>query len=321
MNHPPTGRSIYAIAAFSTLLAAGGVVSMVASARQSPPTAAQAKKPAQTPPPTKVKQVPLPGFDKPDATHPAPAGASGTNTPPERQGKVNLIDGDVDTKTGIGTGKNVVYTEGEMKFTGQSAVYNDNTKELVTQGNLVLDDPKHHVTGDKCHVYSSKRRAVMSGNIVITLKPSTPDPNLPNNSDRSKQSQYPVIITCDNADDYYKKNFIILTGHLVFKQMYMKNNGKMVERTVTADHAEYDGKANKLHLFKPVKSYDSDGQKGEFESDVFVGTKEGEETLTSSGKSNYQFILEEVPDDDTAPEDTTPEKKDVPPPAPPKKQP
>lgn len=310
MNHPPIGRSFYALATLSALLVASGTVSLVASARQSPPSPAQAKKAVQAVPrPTSGKPKALPGFGKATDLHGSPAGAVGGEIDPQKQAHLDMDEPDLNEKTGIAKGKNVVYTEGEMKFTGMTAVYNKDTKELDAQGSLVLDDPKHHLTGDKSHVDRKKQLAMIKGNVVITLKPTPPDPNVPANPDTAKQRQYPIIITCDRADDSYKKEFIVLTGHLVFKQTIVKDNGKMVERTLTAEHAEYDGKANKLHLFQPVKAYDSEGQKSDFEKDVFVGTKEGEETLTSPGKSTLHFNL-----DDASGDEQPTDKKDTPPP-------
>jgi len=320
MSRSRVGRSFYGFATVSTLLVAGGAISLVASARQSSPSPAQTKKVTQViPSPANVKQVPLPGFDKSGA----PASPSASGKAPQ-QGQVVLHEGNYSAKSGIAKGQDAVYTDGDMKFTGQSAVYNTNTLELDTTGNLVLDDPKHHVTGDKAHVDRNRHLAVMTGNIVITLKPTPPNPNIPVNPDAAKQRQYPVIITCDRAEDSYKKNFIVLTGHLIFKQTIVKDNGKTVERTVTSEHAEYDGKAEMLHLFQPVKAYDSEGQKWEIEKDAFVGTKEGEETLTTPGKSTLIFNSDEADDDDKAADKTStgkqtgdkrpPEKKETPPP-------
>jgi len=78
-----------------------------------------------------------------------------------------------------------------------------------------------------------------------------------------------------------------------------------------------------------VKAIDSEDQKSEFEKDVFVGTKEGEETLTSPGRSTVHFNAEDVTEDDAVTEEKAssdkqtgekkpPEKKDTPPPPTPK---
>lgn len=310
MTTQTVGRSFYGAAAFGALLVTGGTISLVASARQSPPSAAQAKRAAPpTPLPTTSKQTALPGFNKPVDGHSGPAGAPIPGSDPQKQAHIAMDDPDLNEKTGLARGKNVVYTEGDMKFTGMTAVYNKNSKELDAQGSLELDDPKHHVTGDRSHVDRKKQIATIAGGVVITLKPTPPDPNAPANADTAKQRQYPVIITCDRVEDSYKKEFIVLTGHLVFKQTIKKDDGKTVERTLTAEHAEYDGKTNKLHLFQPVKAHDSEGQTIDFEKDAYVGTKEGEETLTSTGKSKVVFNL-----DDAAGGDPAADSKDAPPP-------
>ncbi|MCW3054210.1 MAG: hypothetical protein JWN14_3380 [Chthonomonadales bacterium] len=328
MNHLPIDRSFYGLATIGTLLLVAGTLSLVASARQSPPSPAQVKKVIPIAPPrTANKPVTLPGLDKPSGKQ---AGAPLPSAGPQKQGQglLAMDDTDLNEKSSLSKGKNFVYTEGDMKFTGMAAVYNKKSQELDAQGSLVLDDPKHHVTGDKSHVDTTKKLAVLTGNIVITLKPAPPDPNAPANQDAEKERKYPVIITCDRAEDSYKKDFIVLNGHLIFKQTIVKDDGKMVERTLTAEHAEYDGKANKLHLFQPVKAHDTEDQQTDFEKDVFVGTKEGETSLTSPGRSTTKFNLDNATDDAAGPDKTSddkktgdkkpPEKKDTPPPATPK---
>ncbi len=315
MTHQPFGRSFYGVVAFGALVAAGGTISLVASARQSAPSPSQTKRAAQTAPVSPAgKQTALPGFGKSTDVHGTPAVAPSPTLETQKAAHIAMDDPDLNIKTGLTKGKNVVYTEGDMKFTGLTAVYNDKTKELDAQGSLELDDPKHHVTGDRSHVDRKKQMATIAGSVVITLKPTPPDPGVPADSDRAKQHQYPIIITCDRVQDAYKKEFIVLTGHLVFKQTIKKDDGKMVERTLTAEHAEYDGKTNTMHLFQPVKAFDSEGQKIDFEKDVYVGTKEGEETLKSTGHSTINFNLDDAKGDDPAAD-----SKETPPPPDPKK--
>lgn len=332
MNRSPLGPIRSRAVVYTALFAATGALSLVASARQVPPSPSQAKKTAT--PPASGKQVGLPNLGQAPGPPGGPGGAVAPLASPQRSASSPNLDaeeGDYNAKTGIAHARNFVYTVDDMKVTGQTAVYDKNKKELDAQGSLDLDDPKHHVTGNTSHVDEKKKLAVITGSVVITLKPSPSDPNVPDSEERAKQRQYPVIITCDRADDAYKKEFIILKGHLIFKQKIMKDNGKMVERTLTAEHAEYDGKANKMHLFAPVKSYDSEDQRMEFEKDVFVGTKEGEETVASPGRFSIKFNPDNADDtDDAATEKTNtdnkpPEKKGTPPekkdtsPAPPSK--
>jgi hypothetical protein len=52
-----------------------------------------------------------------------------------------------------------------------------------------------------------------------------------------------------------------------------------------------------MHLFAPVDAKDTDNQEMHFKKDVFVGTKEGEETLKSDGPSSMTFIVNDENDD------------------------
>jgi lipopolysaccharide assembly outer membrane protein LptD (OstA) len=300
MTHQPVRRSFVGIAAFGALLVTGGAVSQLALARQSPPSPSQAKK-AMPPAPTgKVdKEIPLPGFGKSSGTT---AGSAGVTPAGQTQASIQLeLDAaDLNNKSGIAKGTNLLYIDGDLRCTAMKAVYNKKTNEVDAQGNLQIDDPKHHVSGDRSHVERNKQMATMAGSVVITLKPTPPGPGVTPDSDSAKQRRFPVIITCDRAQDAYKKEFIVLTGHLVFKQNIRQEDGTIVERTLTAEHAEYDGKTNNMHLFQPVKAYDSQGQNIDFEKDVFVHTVENDETLTTSGRSVLHLKPQDVKDEDDA---------------------
>ena len=181
-----------------------------------------------------------------------------------------------------------------MNLTGDHVQVNDDEKIIDADGHLVMDDPKQHVTGDKIHVEDKDKAkvAVMTGNVVIDIKPKekADDPKAANPPADDKNAEVKgergrgVNITCDKVESFYKKDFIILTGNLTFKQKYTKKNGKVVERTMTASKAEYDGKTEKLHLFAPVDGKDTDEQELHFKTDVIVGTKEGNETIESEGE-------------------------------------
>ena len=205
----------------------------------------------------------------------------------------------IDAKSGESHGPDFTYSderESNLKVTGNQARYKqDKIKKLSimdVNGNLILDDDKHHVTADKAHVDDSEgvKLAVITGNVVIVLKPK---PELKKDaSDSAKQRGKGATITCDKVDDYYKKEFVIFTGHFVVKQLITKDDGSILDRTVTADHAEYDGKLNMLHLFAPVDYSDSDKQELHCVEDAFVGTKEGEETF-KSGHTKGKILREQ----------------------------
>jgi hypothetical protein len=296
--------------------------------------------PAVLPSPSAVKS----------ASERVPAAQSKSGADQPKQGGLDSADLFVDEQTGIVTGKNFTYTENDMVVTGAKARYNKNTKVLDAEGSLTMDNPKHHVTGDIAHVETKKsvKHAVFNGNVVIVIKPKETTPGSTDNvaSEKGKGG----TITCDHVDDYYGRNFVIMNGHLTFKQKITKKNGKVVERTLTAEHAEFDENANNLHLFPPVDMKDTENQEAHFTKDVYIGTKEGEETLKSeSGKFVFNIDQDEdesdsangaKPDDKTGPissgtpgagketpgagkQDTpvtTPDKKQDPPASPPDKK-
>ncbi len=221
-------------------------------------------------------------------------------------------------KTGLLIGTNFRYTEEDTVITGDNARYNRETKFLQATGNLVLDTKKYHITGGKADVDNGKKKlAIITENVVIVMKPSekkeaapTPKEGSEKDASLSDEKGKGVLITCDRVESQYKKKYIKMFGNLVFKQKVKKKNGTEIERILFAEHAEYDDKLEVLHLFKPVRGEDTDGQKAKFDTDVFVGTKEGEETLYSSGKMELRMVQEEDEDEDT--KETKPSDKKQP---------
>jgi lipopolysaccharide export system protein LptA len=258
-----------------------------------------------------------------------------------------------DDATGIDTGRNFRYVEGDTTVTGAAARYNDRTKLLDAEGNLVMEDPKHRVTAEKANVDRKKKLAILTGSVVLTLKPkdaaAPPAPNdspppagkgavglapiqvpgkMPpseeNRTEANKQEDADQArrrggtATCDRLEDYYRKKFVILRGNLIFKQKFMQD-GKEIERTVTAEHAEYDGKKEILVLFAPVHMTDTEGSVMDFESNVTISTKEGAETMQSTGKIKGSRPIEEEGEGDGEAAATPPPANPPAAPAPPAK--
>ena len=116
MARRPVNRSFYGVAALGTLLAAGGTISLVASARQSPPSPSQGKKGVPSVP-SKGKQPALPGFGQAVEGHGGASGASAAGHEAPGGFNVSFGQSDWDGKTSIIRGKDVVYTDGDVKFT------------------------------------------------------------------------------------------------------------------------------------------------------------------------------------------------------------
>ncbi len=274
-------------AAFTIMMAAGAF-NEIAGQNASTNTQSPALKPKSVAPPPKKsdpsKSLPKQGSNR--------NGMNQTKKPDNDNSHHVTVDMDEPKSLKhISTGTNFTYKELEenLVITGKKAEYNDKTYVMDLNGNIVLDDDKHHVTGDKAHIDDSQsvKLAVFTGNVVIVVKPKPVA--AADASDSAKQRAKGVTLTCDKVEDYYKRDFVILTGHFTAKQLIQEDDGTTVERTMTAEHAEYDGKKNSLHLFAPVDVTDTLKQEAHFDEDVFVGTKEGEESLESKGRSHGKF--------------------------------
>jgi hypothetical protein len=211
---------------------------------------------------------------------------------------------------------------------------------LDVYGNLVYDDPKHHATCNKGHIDMTAKLAVFTESVVLTLKPETdangaPQNNAPgaptskapgtpqNNAtvappdnaaaaqadnsttaDVRGQKKHGVIVHCDRMEDQYKKKYIKLYGHVVFTQKYVDSNGKTVERELTAEHAEYNGKSEIMVLFGPVDGHDGNGQEIHNLTGMKIGTKEGAESMEGTGVK-LRFLPQEDNEDDNSDADAS----------------
>ncbi len=237
--------------------------------------------------------------------------------PARKSGELELVDWTYNVATGITTGRNFTFTEEDTVITGETARYDKTQKRLNAEGSLTLDDPKHHVTGGKADVDDSRKKlAIITGSVVITLKPDPKGADTgANGSDTSREKQRGGVVACDRVDDYYRRKFVILRGHLVFKQRFTRKNGETIERTLTAEHAEYNGKTDTLLLFAPVEGSDTDGQEFHAEGDVTVGTRTGAETIQTNKRMKTKFFVDESDDkgdEGDPPPATPPDSKPAP---------
>ncbi|HZT40803.1 MAG TPA: hypothetical protein VFA07_01370 [Chthonomonadaceae bacterium] len=196
----------------------------------------------------------------------------------------------IDASTHLYRGRDMrfYFPDEKRTVTGDTGSYNDQTKIIDAEGHIVIDDPKHRITGDKAHVENGKQKlAIISSNVVAVIKPdqqpagSSASPG--EKEDVGSARQHGATITCDRLEDYFRKNYIVMHGHFVGKQNFRDKDGKEIERTLTAEHAEYDGKKEILLLYPPVDEHDNEGRQIHFDSLVTVGTHTGAETLEANG--------------------------------------
>ena len=247
----------------------------------------------------------------------------GKKQPTEKRYSTFTSTGEFDSnyKTGITTARNITYTDSDLIVLADYGKDFDKTKEMVAEGHLSLDDAKQHVTADKIHVYdeASKKLAVITGNVIIKLKPSNPKPvdpklpvtiapvippkgNIPAKVEPAKSGEKRnITIFCDIAEYSYKKRFLVLKGHLKFVQIITNEDGTQVTRTFLSEHAEYDMEAEQMILFPPSTYSDSEGKESEFSGKLKVTTTEGEESMSGVGLKARLPVKEE--------EETPPKKQ------------
>ena len=188
-------------------------------------------------------------------------------------------------------------------------------------GNMSVNDKQADITGEKCvtHFAKSKRLAVVTGSVVILVKPkkennpqvapAAPAPVTLNNGKATLQDppsgaadegatsarKYPATITCDKLEYQYAKDkkHALLTGNF---KVVQKLSDKT--RTLTAEHAEWLGLEEKLILYPPVHAEDTKGMIADSKEIVTVLTKEGVEGI-SMKKGTAVVVVQD--DDDELP--------------------
>ena len=301
------------------------------------PIAGQTSKPVSSPPaahaPSNQKSGAGSGLPQ---TNPAP----GTT---DKMADISAKNLHGDGPTGTWVGQHFTYKLSDAILTGDNVRIDTKKRILDAEGNLVLDDPKHHATANKAHVDQTKGKEVAfyTGNVVLVLKPEI-EPNagrmpgtgskelLPapltippaarngaggqppaganQQDDHASLQRRGATVTCDSIEHRFKKKYFILRGHVIAKQRILQTDNTILERTLTCEHLEYDAKADKMTLFPPVDMIQSDGQNiHSLKSKVTIGTKEGAETIDAPEMSGMAF----PPTDDEA---------DTPAPAPPPAQ-
>lgn len=278
--------SLAILASVSALIGAGWSLAAFAGQASRRPVI---PKPSQIRPMDST-QAPISRAPSPGTQSPRTPGSGKSDDTPINQVDFHGIEGFFDEKSGLATAQDFVYSEKDLTVKGAKARYGKRSKILEAEGSLVLDDPKHHMTGDKARYdsHTEVKHAIITGSVVIVMKPKENVPGDPA-GDVDKEKSKGATAYCDQLDYYKLKDVAILKGHLVFKQTITKDNGRTVERTVTAEHAEYDGATNKMHLFPPVNGTDTDDQKFHADDHVYVGTKVGEETITTKGPFHATF--------------------------------
>jgi len=325
---------------YGTLITSASIITIACGLTQ---VAAQSQNPPPKPP---AKQTPLPIQPRP--TTQTDSGGALTTQPPETdQDGLDFAEATDTEKTHVLLLHDWKYTRHDMVVTGTIAVYDKDRDIIDTDQPIVMDDKRYHLTADTAHIEhvdKSKelRTVTLTGHVIMVLKPELKESQVPpaavgpppqaaapalaqppakapgggadtSRKDAEEERNHGGTGYCDKLIYKTYSKLSTMSGHVVFKQSFTqkdaeKKTTKQVERTLTCDYAENDGKANLLHLFKPVHFESNQDQKLDTPEDVVMGTKEGEETMTIK-KGSLKFTPET--DDDDQPTGAKPGAKET----------
>ena len=206
-------------------------------------------------------------------------------------------------------------TDGDIIIRAPKMEVNKKTDVLTATGRVQYFGTKANLIADKVVVYRKEKRAVLTGNVTMLVKPkekqeepatetelsplppavpesiSSTRPPAPDDTAAKKQEdeirstknlrQYPMIVLAPSIEYWYKKGerHAIITGNPQARQE-LPDNGW---RYVWANNAKYDGEGELLSLFSLPKK-----------RDVIMKNSVGDELYAASG------ILSTKEDDDTS---------------------
>ena len=226
-------------------------------------------------------------------------------------------------------------TDGEIIIKAPKIEMNRKTDVLVATGRVQYFGTKANVIADKIVIYRKEKRALLTGNVTMLVKPkeseeqpaketelsplppAVPDsisasrPPAPDDESTKKKEdeirstknlrQYPLIVLAPSIEYWYKKGErrANITGSPQARQD-LPDNGW---RYVWSDHAKYDGEKELLSLFsaptkKDVIMKNSVGDELYAESGV-LSTKEDDETTSfRNGRGKRPTRDDDVPTGD-----------------------
>ena len=241
-------------------------------------------------------------------------------------------------KGDIQTLLNAEATDGEVIVKADKIEHNVKTDVIVATGHVYYFSAKSNMVCERAVVYRKEKRAVLTGNVDMLIKPEkeqklaveeippfrpmVPDevakgrPSPPDvqkseadkaadDAVRSSKSsrQYPVSVTATQIEYWYAKGkrHAVVTG--TPQAMQQMDRGRW--RYVWADHAEYDGEAERLKMYA-TEGKDDLRVKTSLGDDVTarwfdISTKENEDDWSAMGLKGTL-----MPDEDEVPKSTNP---------------
>ncbi|MFN7015731.1 MAG: hypothetical protein ACK4P5_01005 [Fimbriimonadales bacterium] len=184
--------------------------------------------------------------------------------------------------------------DGDTLATAERAKVFDRKRYALATGKLLLEDPRIDLEGTKLEIWygDNQKRAVLQNGVRMRIKPreTPPPPEGETEGEVEQAKRYPIDATCDKIEYFYRRKVAYLQGNI--KAVQQLPEGRT--RTLLADEAEYDQKAERLILKGKVILDEPDRLRIE-SALAIVSLKEGEETveLPQGARGTFYYTEDE----------------------------
>ncbi len=192
--------------------------------------------------------------------------------------------------------EDLLLQDADTRATAERAAVYDRRRYAIATGKLRLEDPRVDIQGAQLEIWyaENQKRALLQNQVRLRIKPRETQPPTEGEaaSEVEQAKRYPIDATCDQIEYFYRKKIAYLRGNIQAVQQLPEGR----TRTLTADEAEYDQKAERLILKGKVTLEEPDRMRLET-SLAIVSLVEGEETveLPQGASGTFYYTEEEEP--------------------------
>ncbi|MCS7208103.1 MAG: hypothetical protein NZ874_00850 [Fimbriimonadales bacterium] len=190
-------------------------------------------------------------------------------------------------------GKGLRLRDGDTSAFAERAQVYDRKQYAVATGTLRLEDPRIDIEGAKLEIWyaENQKRALLQQNIRMRIKPrkTEPPPEGEGESELEQAKRYPIDATCDQIEYLYRRKVAYLRGNI--RAVQQLADGRT--RTLVADEAEYDQKAEQLILRGKVIVDEPDRVRLEMPLAIVSLVEGAEDVMTPQGVRGVFYYSDE----------------------------